>query len=355
MRQTCYRIIISSFLLLPFLLQGQVGGTRTYAFLDLTNSARIASLGGKMVPIYDDDLNLPFFNPALLNSQMDNHLVLNYVNYFSDISYGYAAYAKTYTGIGTFSAGMHYINYGTFIAANETGLITGSFKASEYALNLMYSREIDSILTIGITLKPIYSSLENYQSIGLATDLGISYHTVDQLFVASLVLRNLGFQFKSYYNQNQEPLPFEIEAGVSQRLQFAPFRFMLTLQQMQKPDLTYTKPDNQQKVDPISCLPVKDPPLAAFSDKVLRHMIFGVEFFPIKSFYFRAGLNYERRKELMIETQPGLIGFSWGFGLKISKFQLSYGRATYHLAGASNHFSINVNLSEFIRKNEVTE
>ena len=85
MRQTCYKIIISSILLFPLLLQGQVGGTRTYAFLDLTNSARIASLGGKMVPIYDDDLNLPFFNPALLNSQMDNHLVLNYVNYFSDI------------------------------------------------------------------------------------------------------------------------------------------------------------------------------------------------------------------------------------------------------------------------------
>jgi hypothetical protein len=84
-------------------------------------------------------------------------------------------------------------------------------------------------------------------------------------------------------------------------------------------------------------------------------MILGVEFIPIKSFYFRAGLNYERRKELMIDTQPGMVGFSWGFGLKISKFQLSYGRATYHMAGASNHFSININLSEFIRKNEVTE
>jgi hypothetical protein len=355
MRKYRFKLFISFSLLLPLLLVAQVGGTHTYAFLDLTNSARIASLGGKMVPIYDDDLNLPYFNPSLLNPQMDNHVVLNYVNYFADIYYGYACYAHSYPGIGTFAAGIHYINYGSFIAADETGLITGSFKASEYAVNLMYSREIDSSFTVGITLKPIYSSLENYQSYGLATDLGLSYHSTNQLFVASLVLRNIGFQLRSYYNSTQEPMPFEIEVGVSQRLQFAPFRFMLTLQQLQKPDLTYAKPENQQKIDPVTGLPVQDGALAVFSDKVLRHMIFGLEFIPIRSFYFRAGLNYERRKELMIDTRPGTVGFSWGFGLNISKFQLSYGRATYHLAGASNHFSISVNLSELIKRKEVEE
>ena len=31
-----------------------------------------------MIAIYDDDLNLPYFNPSILNPQMDNHLVLNY-------------------------------------------------------------------------------------------------------------------------------------------------------------------------------------------------------------------------------------------------------------------------------------
>ena len=355
MRQYRFALIFFSLLVLPMLTLAQVGGTHTFAFLDLTNSARIASLGGKMVPVYDDDLNLPYFNPALLNPQMDNHLVLNYVNYFADINYGYVSYAHSYPEIGTFAAGIHYINYGSFIAANETGVITGSFKASEYALNLMYSRELDSSFTVAANLKPIYSSLENYQSSGLATDLGLTYHSRDHRFVASVVFRNIGFQFKSYYNSQQEPLPLEIEVGVSQRLQFAPFRFMLTLQQMQKPDLTYTKPENQQKLDPVTGQPIQDGELSVLSDKVLRHMIFGLEFIPIKSFYFRAGLNYERRKELMIDTKPGMVGFSWGFGIKISKFQLSYGRAAYHLAGASNLFSIDVNLSELIRKNDIPE
>ena len=42
-------------------------------------------------------------------------------------------------------------------------------------------------------------------------------------------------------------------------------------------------------------------------------------------------------------------GFSWGFGIRISKFHLNYGRASYHLAGASNHFSITTDLSSFSR------
>ena len=47
-----------------------------------------------------------------------------------------------------------------------------------------------------------------------------------------------------------------------------------------------------------------------------------------------------------------MVGFSWGFGIKISKFHFSYGRATYHLAGGSNHFSLSTNLSDFYHKKQ---
>lgn len=332
----------------------QVGGTHTFAFLDLPNSARIASLGGKMVAITDDDPDLVYFNPSLLNPGMDQHLALSYINYFAGINYGYASYSKSVQGIGNFSAAMHYVNYGEFTAATETGIITGQFQAAEYALHLVYSRPIDSNFTVGITLKPIYSSLEDYQSFGLATDLGASYHSSDNLFTASIVLRNLGFQFKSYYNQQQEPLPFDIEIGISQKLGHAPFRFIFTADQLQKPDLNYTLPDNLQKVDPVTGLPIKQNALASFSDKLMRHLLAGVEFFPIRGFTFRMGYNYQRRQELQVEARSGMVGFSWGFGLKISKFNLNYGRATYHLGGASNHFSVSANLSDFYHRKTET-
>ena len=58
----------------------QIGGQNTYEFLNFTNSARIASLGGNQISIKDNDLNFVFSNPSLLTSSLDNNLVINYYN-----------------------------------------------------------------------------------------------------------------------------------------------------------------------------------------------------------------------------------------------------------------------------------
>jgi len=337
--------------LVTFNVYPQLGGRHTYAFLDLTNSARVASLGGKVNAVWDDDLNLAFHNPSLLNEEMKDHLVLNYVNYFTDVNYGYVSYANQIKGVGNVAGGIHYINYGEFIAADNYGTRTGTFTASEIALNLMWSRTIDSIFHIGVNVKPVYSSLEKYNSFGIAADVGITYTSRDRLFAGALVMRNIGVQIKPYYEQHRESLPFEIQIGVSQKLRHAPFRFSLVSHNLQKIDLTYNKPgDENQETDVINGESTGSSGIAEFADKVMRHMIFGVEFSPLKSFYIRGGYNYQRRSEMKIESRIAMVGFSWGFGIKISKFHLSYGRASYHLAGASNHFSLSSDLSSFYKK-----
>ncbi len=40
-------------------------------------------------------------------------------------------------------------------------------------------------------------------------------------------------------------------------------------------------------------------------------------------------------------------GLSFGFGMKIKKFRINYGRSLYHPAGGTNHFSIITDLNEF--------
>jgi hypothetical protein len=35
-----------------------------------------------------------------------------------------------------------------------------------------------------------------------------------------------------------------------------------------------------------------------------------------------------------------MVGFSWGFGINTSLLNIEFGRATYHLAGASNNLSL---------------
>lgn len=333
-------------LLLCQIALAQKGGESTYSFLGLANAARVAALGGEVVSLRDGDINMVFHNPALLTYEMHNNLSLNYVNYFAGVNYGYASYAYTVSDVGNFGAGMHYVNYGTFDRTDELGNIQGTFKASEYALNLFYSRSfLDSALTAGVNLKPIFSSLEQYTSFGLALDLGVSYHISSSLTTFGLVLKNMGAQITSY-TANRESLPFEIQAGITQGLAHAPFRFTITFQHLERWDLSYTLQDDDVS---FSGGDSETSGFDAFADNLMRHVVLGTEFLIGKNFHVDVGYNYKRRKEMKVNARPGMVGFSAGFGFRVSKFHFSFGRASYHLAGGTSHFSLTTNLSEFYR------
>ena len=346
MKKLLFIILFSCF---TFQTIAQIGGTHTYDFLNITHSARVSSLGGDVIAINDNDINLTYHNPALLTPEMNHSLVLNYVNYFTDINYGYAAYATNIKDYGIFSGGISYINYGTFIAADEKGVVTGEFKAAEYAINLIYSRAIDSSFRVGVNVKPVISTLEKYTSLGIAADIGVVYNKPRSLFTAALVLKNMGTQLKSYTSE-RESMPFNIQLGISQKLRHAPLRFSVTFDHLEKWDLTYDKPENESNLAPLSGEEESQSTIDKIADQFMRHVIIGAEFSPIKNLYLRVGYNYRRRQEMIIDSKTSTIGFSWGFGVKISKFYLSYGRSAYHLAGSPDYFSISTNLDSFKRK-----
>jgi hypothetical protein len=336
MRKLLFLIILQA-LIYPKAF-GQIGGESTYDFLNLTNSARMAALGGNQVALSDSlDLNVSFNNPSLLSPYVQNMLVLNYVNYFAGINYGYASYSFK-TGLpGNFAVGMHYINYGSFLEALPNGQKTGlTFNAAEYALNLIWSNEYKQF-TYGINLKPIFSQFESYQSFGIAADLGISHFSKNKLTVASVVARNIGTQITTYYDgADRESIPFDLQVGISKKLEHAPFRFAATMQHLQKWDLAKPVEDN------TGTTPVyKEEP---FSKKFMRHMVFGVELLPSPNFTIRAGYNHQIRQELRLDEKMSTVGFSWGFGIRISRFQFSYGSGRYHLAGSSNLVSVAIRL-----------
>jgi hypothetical protein len=263
---------------------------------------------------------------------MDKYLALNYVNYFAGINYGLAMYSRSFTGVGNFAAGLTYLNYGSFTGADPSGTITGTFGASEYALSLIFSKEFDSLFSAGINFKPVLSHLEKYSSFGIAFDLGASYHSRSNLFSAGVVLKNIGIEVTTYAGEPRQKLPFEIQAGVSQKLAYAPFRFSLTFRHLEKYDLTYEYSDTSSVKNYLQS--------SEFLENIMRHAIFGIEFIPFKYFYLSAGYNYQRRKELQVESKTSMVGFSWGFGINTSCLNIEFGRATYHLAGASDNISL---------------
>jgi hypothetical protein len=330
----------------------QVGGNNTYEFLNLPISARVSALGGNLISVKDNDLNVSLTNPSLLTDSMNNNVALSYIKYFAGVSYGYVAYAKHIDKIGNFSAGIHYLDYGKFTRADEIGNIEGSFGANETSFNLAYARSIlDSNFTVGATLKTIYSHLDSYTSWGSAIDIGGTYVRPKQNFAVAAVIKNIGRQWKPYVKGNREKLPFEMQIGFSKKPKHIPFRFSVVYENLEKWDLTYQDPANPTlTTDPLTGEAIKQNKYKIFGDKLMRHIVVGGEFIITKNLFLRLGYNYERRKELIIPAKRGMDGFSFGFGLRVYKFHISYGRAVYHLAGASNNFSISFDINSFYSK-----
>jgi hypothetical protein len=334
-------ILFFSIIMLPSF--PQTGGDNVYEFLNLTHSGHVAALGGSNVSLQSADLNMVYHNPALLTREMHRSLALNYINYFAGINYGMVMYAESFPGTGNFAAGLTYLNYGTFTETDISGVITGAFRASEYAFSIIYSREIDTSFSIGINLKPVLSYLERYNSFGFAFDIGANWHNLSNLFSAGFTIKNIGYQITTYAGEPHQKLPFEIQAGISQRLAYAPFRFSLTLRHLEKYDLTHEYITDKTSV-------TGETGNSEFLENMMRHVIIGAELIPHKNFYFCGGYNYQRRKELQVDSKVSTVGFSWGFGVNTSILNIELGRATYHLAGSSTHLSLILKTDNIYKK-----
>ena len=333
--------ILFFFLLTTSVHYGQIGGKYVYQFLNLAQSPRQAALGGKTVTVVDYDVNQAFYNPATINQKMSNRLAVNYGNYYGEVSYGTAAYAYTWDQhVQTFHAGINYINYGTFEGRDELGNVTSDFTGSEAALSLGYAYNIPwTTMYVGTNVKLISSTLESYNSWGVATDLGFLYVDEKNDINYGLSVRNLGFQITPYQDV-REKLPLSIDAGISQLLENVPIRWHLTLENLQQWNIAFSNPNraettldgetNEEKV--------------SFFNNALRHVIMGAELFPEKGFNIRLGYNFRRGQELKILDQRSFAGISAGFGLRFGKIKFDYSYSRYTLAASTNLFGLMINL-----------
>ena len=320
----------------------QRGGETIFDLLNLPQSARIGALGGNQAGLYGQDLAMLVNNPAMLDSALSNQISVSCTPYIADINYGYAAYSRTFNNIGNFALGFYHVGYGDFPLAEETGVITGKFTVSESVIHLVYSRKIFQRWHFGASIKPVFSSIETYSSWGLAFDAGMFYRSENELTTAGAVIRNFGIQVNPY-NSKRETFRPDVQLGVSTKLAHAPFRFSLTMKDIFSGSLLYKVKDDN--VNPYFIN--ENESSGNFGTDLLRRFVFGVELVPTKNFYIAAGYNPRKRQEMKIEALESTIGFTWGFGIKIYKFNLSYGSGRYHLAGPTNHFSITTNLSSF--------
>ena len=272
---------------------------------------------------------------------MDNQLAFNYANHLGDIRYGTAAYAYTVDRrTQTFHAGVTYVNYGSFDGYDEFGNSTGTFSGNEVALSFGYALQIGfSDFYAGANIKLISSKLEQYSSFGGAIDLGLIYINSYLDFNAALVIRNIGTQFTTYAGLN-EPLPLEIDVGLSQTLENVPVRWHLTFENLQQWPIATPNParattdfngnQTQEKV--------------GFLSELIRHTLIGIELFPRRGFNLRMGYSFRRAEELRIDELRNFSGLSFGIGLKFNKLRFSYTHARYSLASNTSFLGMQISL-----------
>ncbi|MCY7409822.1 MAG: type IX secretion system protein PorQ [Chitinophagales bacterium] len=333
------------------LLRAQVGGEDIFHSLNISPSSRVTAMGGNFMSMYDEDASLGLQNPSVINPLMNNHLNLSYINYLADLKAGYVGYVHEVKKIQTtFNGGIQFIDYGDFVSSDIYGNSTGTFNGAEYAITLGAARTYAEKFHYGMNLTYVTSRLESYSANGLAVSFAGSYHDSAEGLTATVAFKNVGTQFKSYLSDNNEALPFDIQAGISKRVTHTPFLFSLVLHDLSRWDIRYNDPNAVTTTTILLDTTQQQKDKKYIADKIFLHTIIGAEIYFGEAFRISLAYNHQRRQELAYENRKALSGFSFGAGLKINRYSFSYARAIYNAVDGVNQFSIAVNLDELFGK-----
>ena len=330
---------------------GGLGGRDAFDAIALPTSARVTALGGTLITVKDNDVTLAQLNPALADSVMHQQLAFNHNFHFSGISNGnvaYGHYVKKWRILT--HAAIQYINYGAFDATDAFGNVNGEFNASEVALVVGSSYQLNERISGGINVKFLFGNYESFGSSGIGVDLGLHYQKPNNRTTWGLVLRNIGTELQSL-GSTRRSLPFDLQLGFSQKLQHLPFRFSIIGRHLHQPYIRYDDPEFDITVDIFGEQTFR----SSFSkniDNFFRHLVFSGEFLLGKRENFRLRFAYDhlRRQELRSSIFRSLGGFSFGFGISIKKIKIDYGVGHYHLAGAVNHIGLRYNIGNIFNK-----
>ena len=350
--------LLTFFVIPGFRASAQVnGGQSAFEYLNLSNSPHVSALGGISVADPDNDIALALQNPAMMRPGMHNELQLVYNNFFAGINIGNLQYGYYVPKINTsFFFGMQYLNYGAFDETNSVGNVIGEFHAVDYAATLGASRSYLEHWRYGADIKLANSSLYQYKGSAVLMDVGINYFDTSSLWDIGVVAKNMGVMIQKYNTSNpSEPVPFDLQLGASKKFKHLPLRLFATIQHLYEWDIRYDNPADLTGTNSLGTTDTVKDNGSHFGDKLFRHFIFGAELTLAKRVTITASYNDLQRQELVLQSMPGLAGFSFGAGINLTKFQIHYARTYYYVSGAYNEFSITMALNKLFGLNQVGE
>lgn len=330
-------------------MQAQVtGGQFAFEFLRMSNSPHVSALGGISVANPDNDISLAVQNPSLMRAGLHNQLQLNYNNLYAGISSSNLNYGYHAEKINTsFVMGLQYLNYGSFKQTTVSGTEEGTFRAIDYAWSLGASRSYGQHWRYGANIKYAHSALYTQRATAAMMDVGINYYDTASLWDIGAVAKNMGVMLDKFIPENPaEPIPFDLQLGISKKLRHVPLRLFTTIHHLYEWDIRYDNPDDVSTNTLITTTDSNQKTKKHFTDKLFRHFIFGAEITLGNRITITGSYNVLRRKELALQTIQGVTGFSFGVGLNLNKFMVHYGRSYYHVAGPYNEIGLTMRMNK---------
>lgn len=295
------------------------GGENAFNILRLPYSHRAAGLGGQNISVIDDNITMSMHNPALLANVSDKTISLTYMTYMSDSKVAGAMFGKAFSERSTAALSARYIDHGDFDGYTEDNIYTGSFSAKDMEFGLLYSYLLSDYWSGGVTAKFIYSKYESMSSIALGVDLGVNYYNPDNELSLSFAIKNLGGQVKAFEEKN-ERMPLDIQAGITKRLSHAPILLSATLVNLNR----WSKEDFYNA----------DGSEDSFGDMLFKHIVLGADFLIGQNFNLSLGYNLRTGKELSVDGSKW-DGFTAGAGLHINKVKLGVSYGKLHTSSSS--------------------
>ena len=336
-------LLILPLLSLCLILSAQ--SNSTYSFLDLPAGSHNAALGGQAITIFDNDLSLAFDNPAHLSDSTHNDLTFSYANWFRDVNLGSVIYGRNLDDKNYFACGIRYVDYGKFDGRTETDVSTGTFYAKDIVAEGIYSRWLSPHWSCGVGVKAVYSVYEKYQSVGMAFDIGFSYHYLEKGLTLALVCRDAGFQFKGYYSvegsQKYEALPVNLMFGLSYKIPKIPIRLAFTYHNIQRWDLSYSTSD--AVTDALEEMSKAEQGV----DMFFRHTIWSLEVIPTNYLYFVVAYNHRTHQDMALASKRSAAGFCFGAGFSVKQFALGFSILPYQGGNVGFNIDFTVDLAGF--------
>jgi hypothetical protein len=181
-------------------------------FLKISAYSRGMAMGGAWVAVAEGAGAL-YYNPAGVGQKGIGELSVSHSELLQDLKLeNFSAAFPLFGGSGV-GLGVNYLGYGSIAGYDASGNSTGDVSAYSLLLAIGFSQRLNSNLSLGMVVKPVFERLGSYSTHTVTTDFGLIADLGQFSFGAQIA--NWGGSIK--YVIDKISLPTTLRAGIAYR------------------------------------------------------------------------------------------------------------------------------------------